>query len=604
MYGNERNGPKPIDRDRRRPAAAPRAQAAGLPRDPTPPSSPSVLPVPLLLTDPTCLVRCSRREALILLAGIALLSPPALAAPTEEDSRLRRMMARFAADPRMEQKVSITAWSEPLEDLLTRLAPETGVMLRFEGREVGDQRVNVVLRDQPLSRALALLSDALDLYWRRERKTTGDRYVLFQDARSRKREQELTSRARERFEEGIRRLIASRKPTPAEIEQLSGRDLWEAGGRRAAELFARVAPRHWEPLMQAGRVEVPFASLSPGDQALVRDYVAIINKRREQKNQERGTPGFRIVRELDRPGSAVVLEIYDGVPVGLESEFGIDVRDADGSGNGSGLALGYTPEEWRQLHETSAPPGYEKERRNSPPDGGPRLTASWSRWEDKTFLPWEEILQAVVKNANLQIIGDSYLYYWWEANTTVPNPSTLPGRPLAEVLDAIAPPFFYVWRREEDVYLFRHRNGFLEKRHNVPERHVRRWRAHLKDGALLPLEDLAEVALLTDRQRGMVNHRGIPTRSAGAHRNVLRFYGALEPYQRARLQTTGLRVGELGPPQVEILRAWKPAAEAGPDALLRLRREEEAVVFQIATEGSAPQEERVPLERGHEPTGP
>jgi len=154
------------------------------------------------------------------------------------------------------------------------------------------------------------------------------------------------------------------------------------------------------------------------------------------------------------------------------------------------------------------------------------------------------------------------------------------------------------------VILFRSWRWFREQRQNVPERKLRRWHGHLDAEGRMVLEDLVEMASLTSPQPEMVYHTGIPTRGATGHREVLRSYGAPRPYQRARLQTTGLRVGELGPPQVELLRAWKPVAEAVPDSLLRLRREAAAVVFQIGTEGSAPQEERVPLERGHEPTGP
>jgi hypothetical protein len=167
------------------------------------------------------------------------------------------------------------------------------------------------------------------------------------------------------------------------------------------------------------------------------------------------------------------------------------------------------------------------------------------------------------------------------------------------VLDAIAPPFFYVWRREGDVTLFRHRNAFREKRQNVPERDIRRWRGHLKGGAPQPLDDLAEVALLTDRQRGMVNHRGIPTDSAGAHRKVLRLYAALDSVQRGKLAATGLRLHELRAPQAELLRDWRPEVVGDADARLWLHREPEAVVFALTTSGNVRQVERVPMEQGH-----
>jgi hypothetical protein len=83
------------------------------------------------------------------------------------------------------------------------------------------------------------------------------------------------------------------------------------------------------------------------------------------------------------------------------------------------------------------------------------------------------------------------------------------------------------------------------------------------------LEDLVEIASLTGPQLDMVYHTGPPTAGATKHREVLRFYEALNSLQRARLQTTGLRVLDVSPPQVAILRAWKTA-----------------VVFQIATAGT------------------
>src|SRR5439155_2512614 len=112
------------------------------------------------------------------------------------------------------------------------------------------------------------------------------------------------------------------------------------------------------------------------------------------------------------------------------------------------------------------------------------------------------------------------------------------------------------------------------------------------------LADLAELAVLTDRQLGLLYHTPVPTSAVHGHRELLRLYAALNPFQRARLQTTGLRLAELTAPQAELLHAWKPGAPGDTDARLGLRREPEAVVFTLATGAPAPQEERVPLERG------
>ena len=99
----------------------------------------------------------------------------------------------------------------------------------------------------------------------------------------------------------------------------------------------------------------------------------------------------------------------------------------------------------------------------------------------------------------------------------------------------------------------------------------------------------------------MLYHTPVPTSAVNRHRELLRLYAALNPFQRARLETTGLRLGELSAPQEELLAAWKPAAAGDTGARLGLRREPEAVAFTLATGAPAPQEERVSLEPGRPP---
>jgi hypothetical protein len=158
-------------------------------------------------------------------------------------------------------------------------------------------------------------------------------------------------------------------------------------------------------------------------------------------------------------------------------------------------------------------------------------------------------------------------------------------------------PFFYAWRRDGDVYLFRNRNWFLEKVHNVPERDLRRWREHLTATGRLTLEGLAELAPLSLRQLRSVSNAGIPTDSVLSHGPVLWLYAALYSLQRTRL-ATGVQVRQLSASQIELLCAWKPAAVGSNEAWLRLRQERDSVVFSLDTDRTAPQEERVLLEQG------
>jgi hypothetical protein len=543
-----------------------------------------------------------RRASILLLVGVlCLLSMTAAASRTfGEDRRSAATPSiRFADDARLDQNVSVTAWAEPLEDLLAQLSRKTDVQLLFEGRDVGDQRVHVILNDQPLRRVQTLLAEDLDLYWRRERKGAAYRYVLFQDLRSRKEEAELRARARGRFEQGVRRLVDSLQLTPEQIEKLRGqsagwaRRLTDPGRRRAVELLSRLGPSRWDRLMETGRVEMPFESLSPADQELVRQYVAVSNEQRDREDEARGTPGKSHIGDVAATGGKVAIVVFGGVPAGPDSTLDFNITPADGKGGGHGLGLGFTVDEQRALREAFTPAGFDKKKRNPPADGGPRVTITWKKKPER----WEEVLRSVAEAAGLEVVSDSFLYQWWEENMDLPDAVALTGRPLEEVLDRVSAPFFYAWRREGEVYLFRNRDWFLEKTHNVSERDLRRWRELVRTTGRVGLEILVDLAPLSRRQLRNVSNAGIPTGSVVAHQAVLRLYAALSPLQRERLQTLALPVRELSASQIEWLRAWKSAAVATGETQLRVRRERDSVVFSLNTDGVPSLEERVLLER-------
>jgi hypothetical protein len=293
------------------------------------------------------------------------------------------------------------------------------------------------------------------------------------------------------------------------------------------------------------------------------------------------------------PGGKVRIVVFGGVPAGPDSTVDFTIAPADGRLGGHGLGLGFTDEERRAVREALTPPGFEKAKRNPPAGGGPRVTVTWKKKPER----WEEVLRSVAEAAGLEVVSDSFLYSWWEENMDLPEAAALADRPLEEVLDLVSAPFFYTWRREGEVYLFRNRDGFLEKAHNVPERDLRRWRELARTTERVGLEILVDLAPLSRRQLRNVSNAGIPTGSVVAHQAVLRLYAALSPLQRERLQTTGVPVRELSASQIELLRAWKSAAVATDETQLRVRRERDSVVFSLNTHGVPSQEERVLLER-------
>jgi hypothetical protein len=102
-----------------------------------------------------------------------------------------------------------------------------------------------------------------------------------------------------------------------------------------------------------------------------------------------------------------------------------------------------------------------------------------------------------------------------------------------------------------------------------------------------------DLALLTGRQLRLVGEAGVPRDLIAGHAPVLRFYAALNPFQRSRLETTGVPVGELNARQAELLHTWKQAA--GDIEWMRMRREPGEVLFLLGANSTATEEEHVPL---------
>jgi hypothetical protein len=507
-------------------------------------------------------------------------------------------LVRFGDDKRLDQRVSLTTWAEPVEEVLARLSAESGVSLRCEGREVADQRVSVVLREQPLRRVQALLAETLGLYWRRERKAPEYRYLLFQDVKSRQEEERLLGRSRKQYEQGLRRLVDSLKLTPEEVAARRERDpMWcwwldEPQRRRAIGFLRALSAVQWDQLMQTGHLEIHFEGLAPREQQEVLQYVEEANRRRDARDEREGTQGRRRIGDVTRPGGKIAFDVYGGVPPGPDSSLDFGVEPSwGGQHGGDGLYLAYTKEELQLLREELVPPQFQRGRRLTASTDQRRVTL---RWKEKPQR-WEQVLRTLVGDADVQVVSDSFLYHPWEENMGLPEASALQDRPLGEVLDRVTAPFFYLWRREGEVLLFRNRNWFLEKRHDVPERDLRRWRKHLTEGGRLELEDLSELALLTHRQLRNVEGVDIPTDTARAHREVLAFYASLSRFQREQLAQSGLQIRELEPAQAARLGTWRPSRAAGADGRLRLRREPTAVVFRLEADASEAREERVTL---------
>ena len=117
---------------------------------------------------------------------------------------------------------------------------------------------------------------------------------------------------------------------------------------------------------------------------------------------------------------------------------------------------------------------------------------------DPTVQTWDQALAAISRRADINVVSDVYL------RPDVFRPAEpkriLEGINLAQLLDKVSDYYGYVWWKEGDFYVFRHRMWAEERRVAVPDRTLQSMGASLAADQALSSEALTNLAALSEEQ--------------------------------------------------------------------------------------------------------
>jgi RNA polymerase sigma factor (sigma-70 family) len=495
-------------------------------------------------------------------------------------------------DSRLTQKVTCAFKGTALSDLCERLRSETKVHL-VAGNSVADEKVTLFCEKLPLREVMRQLSRPFGYTWVRSGLPSppgggsggglGYRYELMQDLRSQLLEEELRNRDRNEALLALEKEIERYRPY-LDLSPDEALERVEAAPPAERKLLEKLAGFHWGP------IQIYFR-LSPRDQAALRAGEELTFSQ-EPNHGERRLPAdvargvlqsfrdWRVVRREDGHLVFGPMDLVgrDGVPASQSSEaraaVSVTLEQSElgsmtlgglsvcfGAGHspfwhsqmgGPPFAVGQSPgvmkpENGRVNRRLSADPRFsapvtvrpEPSCRPSPEDN----SAGGSPSEPKVTTA--DVLEALHRATGRPIVADSYTRLYPAPEVTVRNLR------LFETLNQISDTMHLRWNKDEEWLQFRSTSFYHDRIKEVPNRLLSRWSASRRRHAALTLDDLIEIAQLSEAQldsaamaEGARHCWGLREWDLGSnpgHRVHLRYLAGFTPEQRqAAMSGTGL----------------------------------------------------------------
>ncbi len=440
-------------------------------------------------------------------------------------------------DARLFAKVTLQLKGASLDELCIELEKQTRVRLR-SSRGVQDEKVTVFVKEKPAREVMRAVARLFGYLWDRQGEEGRYRYTLTQDLRSQLAEGEMRDRDLNAALVALDQAMQAYAPyTELSLEQLQAKYAQAQGRQR--ERLSRIVGSGWGALQL-------YRNLSPGDfaelrkggdlvygehsganrplpEALKRSILQSTGMRVEtveglhRLNRTQGTPVW------DVPGYSpqVTLRINRAELGQLALEAEVGIRDPHGNVGSSRtiLATGKSPSTEKPdnaranaglrerphfrrevlLRPQPSCPRFSEGTRTppsvfSPPASSPprdlRLDAVARRAHVTSADTWE----AVHRATGFPIVADFYTRLHPVEATTLSRSSVFSTLcHVGDQLDAR-------WRLDGEFLLARGTGYYWDKLKEVPNRHLRRWHeTRAKEGAL-PLEQVLELATLTDAQ--------------------------------------------------------------------------------------------------------
>jgi hypothetical protein len=538
-------------------------------------------------------------------------------------------------DKRLDQRVTLAVKATALADLCDRLRADTGVAFTA-GTGVADEKVTVFCKERPLREVMRQLSHPFGYTWLRKGKEGEYRYELEQDLRSRREEEALRARARAAAVQALDREMERYRPyLKLSAEEASARV--EHAPPEEKRLLQSLAGPEWGAIHLYFQLSSPQRAALLAGQVLSFDATGSAGRRRLPADVARGTlegmapwratqengqsrigsasslPGGRPLTALPEGRLMVALRadegelgqlrlssstaFFLGTPRGLMTNWqealaafnthmllttsGTEGPDA-GLIYSSSLAIGKNPD-GEAPHNAVANAKHAGEavmqrtvalrRAKNPttvarPEAGGGSGAAGGVSPGAERVTSADVLEALHQATGLPIVADFYTRLYPAGDLAV-SPA-----PLFDVLNRLADQMRLRWDEEGEWLQFRGLTYYDDRLQEVPNRLLARWQRSSKEHGALTLDDLTEIAQLTDAQldaAGMAQGARLlwglaewDLACARPLRPHLRYLATLSPAQRQQAERpTGLPFPQLSRAQQQPLLVLALGSQAG-----------------------------------------
>jgi hypothetical protein len=478
-------------------------------------------------------------------------------------------------DARLAREVTCAFKATALSDLCDRLRSDTSIQL-LAGNSVADEKVTLFCEKLPLREVMRQLSRPFGYTWVRSKKADEYRYELMQDLKSQLLEEELRNRDRneallaldrevERFRPYLgltpdEALARSKTAPPVEkllLEKMAG----YAWG--AIQMYFRLSSRDLAA-MRAGHELIFRARPEPGEQPLPSDLQpGVLQSFRDWTVVKYGD-GYRMAFEVANPPSAPVsvpalpgahasvtlsIEQRDLGRMTLGGSAGWGVVNSQGEDGGAGggsstpCATGISPTVLQpdnaKVNKKLAREPALRARVSVRPRPSCALPPDPNAADPSSAEPrvtTADVLDALHQATGLPVVADYYTRLYKPEEVSTQNQT------LFDALNTLADTMRMRWRWEGGWLQFRSTSYYDDRLKEVPNRLLAGWAAARQQQGALMLDDLVEIAQLSDAQldaRDMADGAraafGLVEWNLGCNpqlRRHLRFLAGFTPAQR------------------------------------------------------------------------
>jgi RNA polymerase sigma-70 factor (ECF subfamily) len=494
-------------------------------------------------------------------------------------------------DRRLTQKVTLAFKGTALSDLCDHLRTETGVYLSA-GPSVADEKVTLFCKGIPLREVMRQLSRPFGYTWVRSGNVGEYKYELVQDLRSQLLEEELRNRERNASLLALEREIERYRPylglSPDEALARS-----KAVPPEEKKLLAQLSRYGWGPIQMYFRLSAQdLATLRSGQQ---------LTFSQEPRSGEKPLPPdiargvlqsfreLRLIKKDDRFDETWDLTdprglLFGAVPevravVNLRMEQRELGQFALSGRSGAFIPRGQAGQAWsisnsedpQAVGVSSTVLNLGNEAANAklardpalrrlatvdpqpscPPASRTTVTLTADGAAPEPKVTSADVLEALHRATGMNIAADYY--------TRLHGSDTLSVRNLVlfDALNRLSDTMGLRWSKEQDWLQFRSTTFFNDRLKEVPNRLLSRWATARRKQGMLSLDDLVEIAQLTDTQlragsmaEGARECFGLVEWSLlhrpGDLRPHLRFLAGFTPAQRQKaMSATGLPFAEM-----------------------------------------------------------